>query len=104
MCGLVSDALSAGPLPGLYWWVGVSLTGQPSGDHSILTCLFGFLVKMVLLLLVITQMKLTCYDFSLLVADNPASCGGRECQMLWMGNHDICCTPGSTCSAPSVGD
>ena len=59
MCRLVGDALSTGPPPGLYWQVGVSLTGQPSGDHSILTSLFGSPAEMVLLLLVITQMKLT---------------------------------------------
>ena len=59
MCGLVGDALSAGCPPGLYLQVGVSPTGQPSRDHSILTSLFGSPAETVLLLLVITQMKLT---------------------------------------------
>ena len=103
MCGLAGDALSAGPPPELHQWVGVSLTGKLSGDHSILTSLFGSLAEMVLLLLVITQTKLTL-DFSLWVADNPAGHGSRECLMLLMDNHDICCTPGSACNTPSVGD
>ena len=34
--------------------------GQPSVDHSVLTFLFRSLAETVLLLLVITQTKLTC--------------------------------------------
>ena len=58
MCGLAGDTLSAGPPPVLHWWVGVSLTGQPRVEHSILTSLRSP-AETVLFLLVITQMKLT---------------------------------------------
>ena len=58
MCGLVGDALSTGSPPELHWQVGISLTGQPNGDHSALTSLFGSLAKTVLPHLVITLTKL----------------------------------------------
>ena len=68
--------------------------GQPSVDHSIFTPLIGSPTEMVLFPLVIIQTKLIHQDFSPQVGDTPAGCGCRECQPLWMGNHDIGCTPG----------
>ena len=56
---MAGDALSTGPPPGLHQQAGVSPTGQPNGDHSILTPLFRSLSKMVLPCQVFTQMKLT---------------------------------------------
>ena len=55
------------------------------------------------LLLVTTLMKPICWDFSPLIADSSASCGGGECPMRLMGSHYICCTPGLACSALSAG-
>ena len=78
--------------------------GQPSVDHSVLTFLGGSPAEMVSLVLVVALMKLTHWDFSPWVGNSPANCGGGECWPLWMGNHDICCTPGLACSALSVGD
>ena len=63
-------------------------------DHSVLTSLFGFPVGVVLFLLMITWTELTGKDHSTWIGSSPASCGGRGCWMLWMGNHGTCCTPG----------
>ena len=46
MCGLVGDAFSVGPPPGLHQWAGVSPIGQPKGNHSSWTPLFRFPAKM----------------------------------------------------------
>ena len=78
--------------------------GQLRVDHSVLTSLLGFSAEVVVLLPKITQMEPTCWDCSPQVDNSPASHGGREYHTLWMGNHDICCTPGLACSAQFIGD
>ena len=79
-------------------------TGQSRVDHSILTFLLEFSAEAVVLLQKITQMELTCSDCSPQVGDSPAGHGSRECQTLWTGNHNTCCTPCPACSALSVDD
>ena len=104
VCRLAGDAFSAGPPLGLQWQVGVFPMGQPSVDYSIFTPLFGSPAETVPFLLVVTQMKLTHWDFSPQVGNTLAGCGGGGCQPLWMGNHDIGYTPGPACSALSTGN